>query len=223
MKVMVIGATGLTGAKVVDGLLELADVEAVLAPVRRKTGRVHEKLTEHEVNFDDLEASSGLFSVDAIICCLGTTIKKAGSQEQFRKVDYGYCLKAAELGRAAGADAFLLMSAIGASSSSTIFYNRVKGELEDAIRRLQYPYLSIYHPSLLLGERAEKRTAEALGIRVMPLVNLALIGPLEKYRGIEAATVARAMVNEVYGLASESVAERVVQVREHSDIIELAG
>ena len=223
MKVMVIGATGLTGAKVVDGLLELADVEAVITPVRRKTDRVHEKLTEHEVNFDDLEASSVLFSVDAIICCLGTTIKKAGSREQFRKVDYGYCLKAAELGRAAGADAFLLMSAIGASSSSTIFYNRVKGELEDAIGNLKYPYLSIYHPSLLLGERTEHRTAEALGMRVMPLVNLALLGPLDKYRGIEAETVARAMVNEVHGLASEPVAERVVQVREHSDIIELAG
>ncbi|MCM0612868.1 NAD(P)H-binding protein [Marinobacter sediminum] len=223
MKVMVLGATGLTGAKVVEGLLKRSEIEAVVTPVRRKADMAHPKLTQCEVNFDDMDASAGLFDVDVIVCCLGTTIKKAGSREQFRKVDYGYCLKAAELGRAAGASAFILMSAIGATSSSTIFYNRVKGELEDAVRSLGYHYLSIYHPSLLLGERAEQRTAEALGIRVMPLVNLALIGPLEKYRGIEAATVATAMVNEVCALATEPVAEQVVQVREYPDIVDLAN
>ncbi|WP_250832617.1 NAD(P)H-binding protein [Marinobacter sediminum] len=220
---MVLGATGLTGAKVVEGLLKRSEIEAVVTPVRRKADMAHPKLTQCEVNFDDMDASAGLFDVDVIVCCLGTTIKKAGSREQFRKVDYGYCLKAAELGRAAGASAFILMSAIGATSSSTIFYNRVKGELEDAVRSLGYHYLSIYHPSLLLGERAEQRTAEALGIRVMPLVNLALIGPLEKYRGIEAATVATAMVNEVCALATEPVAEQVVQVREYPDIVDLAN
>lgn len=223
MKVMVLGATGLTGAKVVEGLLKRSEIEAVVTPVRHKADMAHPKLTQCEVNFDDMDASPGLFDVDVIVCCLGTTIKKAGSREQFRKVDYGYCLKAAELGRAAGASAFILMSAIGATSSSTIFYNRVKGELEDAVRSLGYHYLSIYHPSLLLGERAEQRTAEALGIRVMPLVNLALIGPLEKYRGIEAATVATAMVNEVCALATEPVAEQVVQVREYPDIVDLAN
>ncbi|WP_227515622.1 NAD(P)H-binding protein [Marinobacter salinus] len=219
---MVLGATGLTGAKVVEGLLTRSEIAAVVAPVREKTGMAHPKLSQWVVNFDDLAASADLFDVDAIVCCLGTTIKKAGSREQFRKVDFGYCLKAAELGRAAGAKAFILMSAIGACSSSTIFYNRVKGELEDAVRSLNYPYLSVYHPSLLLGEREEQRTAEALGIRLMPLVNRALIGPLEKYRGIEAATVASAMVNEVCGLASEMVAEKVVQVREYPDIVDLA-
>ena len=160
--------------------------------------------------------------MDSIVCCLGTTIKKAGSQQQFRKVDLGYPLKAAELGRSQGARAFILMSAIGASSSSTIFYNRVKGELEDSLRELSYPYLSIYHPSLLLGDRREHRTAEALGIKAMPLVNRLLIGPLDKYRGIEAKTVASAMVNETCSLASERTAERVVQVREYGDIVRLA-
>lgn len=114
------------------------------------------------------------------------------------------------------------MSATGASSSSTIFYSRVKGELEDALRGLSYPYLSIYHPSLLLGERKEHRTAEALGIKAMPLVNRLLIGPLDKYRGIEASTVASAMVNETCSLASEPAAERVVQTRKYDGIIQLA-
>jgi len=223
MRVMLLGATGLTGGKVLQGLLGREEVSQVVALVRHKLPTLHDKLDQHEVDFDKLEDHAELFDVDAIICCLGTTIKKAGSQEQFRKVDLGYPLKAGELGRSHGVRAFILMSAIGASSSSTIFYNRVKGELEDALRDLNYPYLSIYHPSLLLGDRKEQRTAEALGIKAMPLVNRLLIGPLDKYRGIEAQTVADAMVNEACSLASEPAAEQVVQTREYDEIVQLAG
>jgi len=222
MRVMLLGATGLTGGKVLQGLLGREEVTQVVALVRHKLPTLHDKLAQHEVDFDRLEDHAELFDVDVIICCLGTTIKKAGSQDQFRKVDLGYPMKAGELGRSRGVRAFILMSAIGASSSSTIFYNRVKGELEDSLRELSYPYLSIYHPSLLLGDRREHRTAEALGIKAMPLVNRLLIGPLDKYRGIEAKTVASAMVNETCSLASERTAERVVQVREYDDIVRLA-
>lgn len=223
MRVMLLGATGLTGGKVLQGLLGREEVSQVVALVRHKLPTLHDKLAQHEVDFDRLEDHAELFDVDVIICCLGTTIKKAGSQDQFRKVDLGYPMKAGELGRSRGVRAFILMSAIGASSSSTIFYNRVKGELEDALRDLDYPYLSIYHPSLLLGDRKEQRTAEALGIKAMPLVNRLLIGPLDKYRGIEAQTVASAMVNEACRLASEPAAEQVVQTREYDEIVQLAG
>ena len=223
MRVMLLGATGLTGGKVLQGLLGRDEVSQVVALVRHKLPTLHDKLAQHEVDFDRLEDHAELFDVDVIICCLGTTIKKAGSQDQFRKVDLGYPMKAGELGRSRGVRAFILMSAIGASSSSTIFYNRVKGELEDALKDLDYPYLSIYHPSLLLGDRKEQRTAEALGIKAMPLVNRLLIGPLDKYRGIEAQTVASAMVNEACRLASEPAAEQVVQTREYDEIVQLAG
>jgi uncharacterized protein YbjT (DUF2867 family) len=223
LNVMVLGATGLTGAAVVEKLLERPEVTSVIAPVRRRVGLEHHKLIQHQVDFDDLEASADLFAVDVIVCCLGTTIKKAGSREQFRKVDFGYSLEAARLGRAAGARAFILMSAIGASSDSTIFYNRVKGELEDAVRELGYPYLSVYHPSLLLGDRQEQRTAEALGIKLMPLVNRVLLGPLEKYRGVQAATVAQAMANEVCALGTEAPAEPVQHLRDYPEIQKLAG
>ena len=223
MRVMLLGATGLTGGKVLQGLLGREEVTQVVALVRHKLPTLHDKLAQHEVDFDRLEDHAELFDVDVIICCLGTTIKKAGSQDQFRKVDLGYPMKAGELGRSRGVRAFILMSAISASSSSTIFYNRVKGELEDALRDLDYPYLSIYHPSLLLGDRKEQRTAEALGIKAMPLVNRLLIGPLDKYRGIEAQTVASAMVNEACRLASEPAAEQVVQTREYDEIVQLAG
>src|SRR5680860_64978 len=218
MRVLLLGATGLTGGLVLNGLLARDEIESVNVPVRHRLQLDHSKLYQQEIDFDRMQDCADLFQVDAIICCLGTTIKKAGSQEQFRKVDFGYGLKAAELGRAAGASAFILMSAIGSSSSSTIFYNRVKGELEDGVRALGYSYLSIYHPSLLLGARNEHRLGEALGVKAMPLINRALVGPLEKYRGIEAATVAIAMVNEVCSLASEAAAEQVVQIREYRDI-----
>ena len=132
-------------------------------------------------------------------------------------------MKAAELGRANGAQVFVLMSAIASSSSSTVFYNRVKGELEDGIKSLGYPCLSIYQPSLLLGERNEQRTAEALGIKAMPFINRALIGPLEKFRGIEAVTVARAMVNEVSALAQQALAQSTVRIHEYADIVALAA
>ncbi len=220
--VMVLGATGLTGGKVVEGLLARDEVASVVTPVRRAADRQHPKLVQREVDFDRLEDHAELFQVDVIVCCLGTTIRKAGSQQAFRHVDYDYPLKAAELGCSRGARTFVLMSAIASSSSSTVFYNRVKGELEDSVSDLGYPFLSIYRPSLLLGERKEHRTAEALGMKTMPLVNRALIGPLEKYRGIEADTVARAMVNEVCGPSLAMGGEAVVRIHEYPDIVALA-
>ncbi|WP_372987129.1 oxidoreductase [Marinobacter sp.] len=223
MNVMVLGATGLTGHLVVQQLLAREVISKVVVPVRKPMSLEHPKLDQHVVDFDDLTAHADIFAVDALICCLGTTIKKAGSQDNFRKVDFSYALAAAKLAREQGATSLILMSAIGASSSSTIFYNRVKGELEDAVRDLDFPYLSIYHPSLLLGDRQEHRGGEELGQMAMPLVNRVLIGPLDKYRAIKAETVAEAMVNEVCGVSSEEPAERVVQIREYPDIVALAG
>lgn len=223
MKVLLLGASGLTGGFVLNELLARDEVESVVVPVRKPLATIHGKLHQQDMDFDRMEDHAGLFEVDAIICCLGTTIKKAGSQEQFRRVDYGYCLKAAELGRTAGARAFILMSAIGSSSASTIFYNRVKGELENSVKDLAYPYLSIYHPSLLLGDRPESRLGESIGAKAMPMINRALLGPLEKYRAIEAKTVAVAMVNEACSLSSRPIAERVVQLRQYEDIVDLAG
>jgi uncharacterized protein YbjT (DUF2867 family) len=206
MKVLLLGATGLTGGMVRDKLLACEQVSHVVAPVRRETGISHPKLSETLVDFDHLEQRQDLFAVDAIICCLGSTIKKAGSRERFRRIDGEIPLKAAELGRQQGVNAFLLMSAVGASSSSPVFYNRVKGELEDGLKTLNYPRLSIYQPGLLMTERAEQRLAENLGIKAMPAINCLLQGPLKRYRGIDAAHVASAMVNEVMFLAEQGAA-----------------
>ena len=222
MKAMVLGATGLTGHLVVQGLLAREEIESVTVLVRRPLELEHPRLIQHQVDFDSLDSHADLFAVDVLICCLGTTIRTAGSQARFREVDYGYPLAAARLAIEQGARALILMSAIGASSSSTIFYNRVKGELEDAVRELGYPYLSIYHPSLLLGDRQEHRKGEELGQMAMPLINRVLLGPLDKYRAIKAETVASAMVNEVRALAAGQGDQRGSWIREYFDIVTLA-
>ena len=222
MNVMVIGATGLTGRLVVEKLLGRPDITSVVVPVRRSLGLDEPKLVEHLVDFDHFEAHAKIFEVDALVCCLGTTIKKAGSREAFRKVDYDYAFNAAELAREGGAQVMILMSAVGASSGSSVFYSRVKGELEDAVRGLKFPCLSIYHPSLLLGDRNEHRAGESLGMAVMPMANRALIGPMRKYRAIEAETVAAAMVNDLAGLMSTTPSGSGVTVREYADMVALA-
>lgn len=223
MKVLLLGATGLTGGLVLQELLAADQVSQVVVPTRRTLTVEHAKLQQAAVDFAQLEKQAELFKVDAIICCLGTTIKKAGSRKRFREVDYGYAIKAAELGRQQGAEAFILMSAIGASSSSPVFYNRTKGELEDGLKGLGYPYLSIYQPGLLLGERLEQRTAEALGIKAIPVINGLLQGPLKKYRGIEAATIARAMVHEITDLAESSKPMQGEFYRRYDDMVALGS
>ncbi|WP_191964472.1 Rossmann-fold NAD(P)-binding domain-containing protein [Marinobacter confluentis] len=223
MKVLLLGATGLTGGMVLENLLAMDEVSQVVAPTRRALTIEHYKLKPAAVDFAHLEDQSDLFAVDVIICCLGTTIKKAGSRRRFREVDYGYAIKAAEIGRQQGAWAFILMSAVGASPSSPVFYNRIKGELEHDLKGLGYPCLSIYQPGLLLGERSEHRKAEALGIKAMPAINALLHGPLRQYRGIEAATVACAMANEALKLSENREAMAGVHYRRYEDMVALAN
>jgi uncharacterized protein YbjT (DUF2867 family) len=133
--------------------------------------------------------------VDDVFCCLGTTIKKAGSQAAFRKVDFTYAYEAAQLAVQQGAEHFLLVSSLGADANSSVFYSRVKGELEIAIAALPFAAVSIFQPSLLLGERAEFRFGERLAEPLAKVLSVFLLGPLRKYRAIEAHTVAAAMIH----------------------------
>ena len=145
------------------------------------------RVEAHAVDFERLKDHEALFAVDQIICALGTTIKQAGSQAAFRKVDYEYPLNVARMGLKQGARHFLLVSALGASSESGIFYNRVKGELEDQLRSLGYRAVTIARPSLLIGARKEFRLLERIG---------AVIGEVVpgRYRPVRASAVARSLV-----------------------------
>lgn len=191
---MVAGATGLVGNHVLRLLLADSSWSRVVTIGRRPAPERHDKLEQRIVDLGALEALADLPRADDVFCCLGTTIKQAGSQDAFRRVDYDYVVGLARAGLRAGATQFLLVSAIGADPASRVFYSRVKGEAEAAVRQLPYRGVEIFRPSLLLGERAEVRLGERIAMLVAPMVSLALLGPLRRFRPIHADTVARGMV-----------------------------
>ena len=194
---LIAGATGLVGSHLLDLLLASSSHSKVIAVTRRPLDRSHEKLNNLVVDFDQLEDAvrSSAIKVDEAYCALGTTIKKAGSREAFRKVDYEYETAFARAALAAGASRFALVSAAGADPRSPVFYSRVKGEAEKAMRALDFSALHVFRPGVLLGE--ESRPAEYLAITLTPVLNLGLQGPFRKYRGIGADIVARAMIAEL--------------------------
>ena len=191
---LLLGASGLIGGHCLDLLLHDEAYDQVIAFVRKPLPINHTKLTQYEVNFDRLSEHANLLKADDVFCCLGTTIKKAGSQEAFRKVDFTYAHEAAKLAAHNGASQFLLVSSLGADAKSSVFYSRVKGEIEAAISAMNFESVSIFRPSLLLGERTEFRLAERLAEPFAKAVSFFLIGSLRKYRAIEARTVAAAMI-----------------------------
>jgi uncharacterized protein YbjT (DUF2867 family) len=192
---LLIGASGLVGGHCLGFLLDDPSYTHVSVLVRTPLQKTHEKLIQHVVDFDELESLGKCLPVDDVYCCLGSTIKKAGSQEAFRKVDFDYPVKIAALAQHCGANQFLVVSSLGADAHSRIFYNRVKGEMEGAIRKISYSAFQIFRPSLLLGERMEQRTGEQIGAFVMAALKFTMKGPLKKYRALHARDVAQAMVH----------------------------
>lgn len=187
---LVAGASGLVGGHLLDTLLESPLYREVHSLGRRALPREHPTLRQHTVDFARLDEVP-LPPADDAFCGLGTTIKKAGSQEAFRAVDYDAVLAFARAARKAGAKRFLVVTALGADPRSRVFYNRVKGEVEEALKGLGFESLVIVRPSLLLGERAERRPGEHAAI-VLSKVLGPLLRPLAS-RPIEARTVARAL------------------------------
>ncbi len=161
MKILHVGATGLVGKLVLPRLLDAPQVTRVVAPTRRPLGIEHPRLLNPVVDFDAFPEDVDWWAVDSVICTLGTTIDDAGSREAFRRVDHDYPLHIARLARRQGAQAYVLNSAMGANARSSIFYNRVKGELEESLAALNYPSLVLVRPGLIDGERSTSRPGEA--------------------------------------------------------------
>jgi uncharacterized protein YbjT (DUF2867 family) len=191
---LIAGASGLVGRHCLELLLEEPAYKRVVAIVRTPLRLQNEKLVQQRIDFDELEIAGAILTADDVFCCLGSTIRKAGSQDAFRKVDFTYPNKLAALTQHLGASQFLLVSSLGADAHSKIFYNRVKGETEEAIRKISFNGLHIFRPSLLLGQRQEQRPAEQIGAVVMSVLKYALTGSLKRYRAIQARDVAKAMV-----------------------------
>lgn len=192
---LIVGASGLTGRTLLEMLLADSRYQRVHALVRKATLPTDAKLVEHVVDFDHL---APLPRIDDAFCCLGTTIKRAGSQAAFRTVDFEYVVNVAKAAAKAGAKRFLVVSALGASATSAVFYSRVKGEMEDALKELGFAELHIFQPSLLTGNRPESRPAERAGIAAFSLIAPLMLGPSRKYRPIAAEAVAAAMLRAAW-------------------------
>ncbi len=189
---LIVGATGLVGRECLPLLLKR--YERVVALGRRAALAPHERLVEQVVDFERLGEHAELLRGDDLFCCLGTTIKAAGSQEAFRRVDHDYVVELAKLANAQAVRRFFLVSALGADAGSKVFYNRVKGETEEAVGNMGFVAVHIVRPSLLLGDRDESRPAERLGQFFGRLAGPLFVGPLATYRAIPAADVAAALV-----------------------------
>ena len=189
--ILVLGATGLVGGEALTLLLGDPAFDRVVVLSRRPLdwpgGARPGTLEEVVVPLDRMQERREAFAVDQVLCALGTTIRVAGSQEAFRRVDHDYPLEAARLALAGGATHYLVVSAMGANAASRIFYNRVKGEVERDLRALPFRSLTIAQPSLLLGARAEFRLGEEVAKRLGWMIP-------GRYRPIEARDVAAALV-----------------------------
>ena len=178
---LLVGATGLTGSALLPLLLSATQYSQVHVLARRPLAHAGTtaKLVRHVVDFDALASWRGFPHVDDVYCCLGTTIRVAGSQAAFRRVDCDYVVETARCARARGARRLVVISAMGAGARSLVFYNRVKGEMEDAVRALGFDSVTLVRPSFLAGDRAQSRPGERLA-----LAFTGLLEPLipKKYR-----------------------------------------
>lgn len=189
MKLLLAGATGLVGSHVLRLALADARITQVTAPVRRPLSTTHAKLLAPVVDYDALPEDAGWWQADAVVCALGTTMKAAGSEAEFRKVDHDYPLAVARHAHAQGTPTYVLNSATGANAQSRFFYNRVKGELELALAQLGFASLTCARPGLIGGER---RPAERAAIAA-----LTALGPVlpRRWRICPAQAIARAMLD----------------------------
>lgn len=192
MKALVIGATGATGKDLVNQLLNDKDFEEVDIFVRKPVDIHNDRLHVHVVNFEKPEEWKGMVKGDVAFSCLGTTLKDAGSKEAQRKVDFDYQYEFAKAARENDVEDYILVSAYGASPDSRIFYSRMKGELEEAVKQLHFNKITIFKPGMLERKNSE-RTGEVLGSRIIRFANK--LGLLESQKPLPTDILAKAMIN----------------------------
>ena len=192
---LVFGSTGLIGNLLVEELVSNPLYSEIKTFVRQETGVSEQKVNEVIADFEDLSPLTGEVKGDDLFICLGTTIKKAGSVKNMEKIDRDLPVNIATIAQKNGVKRIAVVSSIGAAASSGNYYLRIKGEMEDGILKLDFENKAILRPSILLGERKERRTGEIVGKVVMKAFQPVLKGKLKKYRAIHGRDVARAMIN----------------------------
>lgn len=212
---IVIGATGLVGKHITQKLLNDNRYEKVKVFVRRPVGINNPKLEEHIVDFGNIELWKNKLAGDELYSAIGTTIKKAGSKETQYKIDFTYQYESAKRASESGVKKYLLVSSMGANSKSSNFYLQMKGSLDEKVQKLNFNQIFIFRPSILVGERSEKRFGESLGIKITGTITK-IIPALKKYRPIEASQVAEAMIKS----ANKNLADKI-KVYQPEEIFEI--
>lgn len=207
---LILGATGLTGGILLQFLLQNEAYEKVKIFSRSSIGFTHPKIEEYVINLFQLEEFKSKFTGDEVYCCIGTTKNKTPNNKVYKDIDYGIPLKAAQLAKENGINTILIISALGVNSKSSIFYNRIKGEMENDVLKLKIENTYILQPSLIGGNRVEKRFGEQIFKQIMKIFSFVLVGPLDKYKTIEPSTIAKAMI----WLANNSYKEARIESNE---------
>ena len=191
---IVIGATGLTGNLLLKKLIEDERYDFVKIFGRRKVEITHSKIIQFTGNLMELDRFKDDFNGEEVYCCIGTTSKKTPNKSQYRKIDFGIPVTAAKLCKENNINCFLVISALGANAKSSIFYNKTKGEMEQAVLEQNIPFTYILRPSLILGNRNDNRLVENLGKKAFDTFQFLFVGKLKKYRAIEANQIAQTMI-----------------------------
>lgn len=192
---IILGASGLTGGLLLDELLSDTEFKEVTLFSRSSVNKKHPKLTEHLVDLFELKNHASSFNADVVFCCIGTTKKKTPNQERYHKIDFGIPVTAAQLCKQNDIPSFLVISAMGANKSSAIFYNKTKGEMEEAVLEAGIEQTHILRPALITGNREESRRGERFAQFLFKGIDWLMIGPLKKYRSVPAIKIAKAMIH----------------------------
>lgn len=190
---VLLGASGATGQKLLPLLLDDPAYSKIITLSRREIDIRHAKLENHVVDFDDLATGFAGIRADDCYCTFGTTLKLAGSKAAMTRIDHGIVLDFANAGLAAGATRFAYLSAANADAESSVFYARLKGQTEEALKTLGFDDLAIFRPGMIIAERANRRWAESMLLPLLPLADKLMAGAFTKYRSIPVETLAKAI------------------------------
>ena len=204
---LIFGATGLTGKYLLNELIRSKVYSKIIVFGRDEFSTESQKVTFYKVNFDKLDEYADIIKGDDLFCCIGTTVKNAGSQKATEKVDFDYPVKIAEIAESNKVKSFLVISSLGANSKSASFYLRSKGKMEQIVTQMNFESVYALRPSMLLGKRDETRPGEAIGKIFVLLLGWMMIGKLKRFKGAHGKDVARAMIY----LANKKYKETIIQ------------
>jgi len=219
MKLLIIGSSGLIGGELLRQSIEDNQIDEIEVWLRKASDFQHPKCTQKVINFDSISKMQNI-DADSVCITLGSTIKKAGSKDAFRQVDFDYVVNAAKLAQKSGVKQIVIVSSLGANPESNNFYLRTKGEMEATVMNMDVQNIAIIRPALLVGERAEFRFGERLAGNMFRILNPLLVGQLKQYRSVNSVSVAKAMLFLARGGMSGKVIIRSDEIEKISQNVE---